>query len=57
MFFPSHVICGTVSIIPAITAPAPMLTSKAGTAQQMSVPVDVKRDKKAGMDEGDFITS
>jgi hypothetical protein len=43
--------------MPAITAPAPILTSKAGKAQQMSVPVDVKRDKKAGMDEGDFILS
>ena len=57
LFFPSHVICGTVSIIPAITAPAPMLTSKAGSAQQMSVPVEVKSEKKAGIAEGDFTST
>ena len=54
--FPSHVICGTASMRPAITAPAPMLTSRAGKAQQISVPVDVNNDKKAGKDEGDFIS-
>jgi len=57
LFFPSHVICGTVSIMPAITAPAPILTSKAGRAQQISVPVDVNREKKAGKVEGAFIFS
>ena len=49
-------ICGTVSINPAITAPAPILTSSAGRAQQIRVPVDVKSERKAGRLDGAFIT-
>ena len=42
---------------PAITAPAPRLTNRAGRAQHMSVPVEVKRDRNAGSDEGDLISA
>lgn len=44
-------------MIPAMTAPAPMLTNKAGRAQQISVPVEVKREKNAGSVDGALMTS
>ena len=38
----SHTICGTVDTRPESAAPAPIPTSNAGSAQQTSVPLEVK---------------
>ena len=49
LFADSHMIPGTAAVRPAITAPAPMVISRAGSAQQTSVDVLANKDRVGPM--------
>lgn len=51
LFADSHMIPGTAAVRPAITAPAPIVMSNAGSAQQSSVEVLANNDRVGPMSD------